>query len=86
VKDLTPEDWKSALAKAVNIQKFVCDQVYSSRKKDFDNPFRQTTFRNPEEMKAASGTIEENSFIIQVKKETEDFEKDAEEIKKRTNI
>jgi Domain of unknown function (DUF4954) len=86
VKDLTQADWKSALAKTVNVQKFVCDQVYGSRKKDFDNPFRRTTFRNHDEMIAASGTIEENSFIIQVKKETEDFEKDAEELKKRTVI
>jgi len=79
----TKADMKSAINKAVNIQKFVCDQVYRSRKKDFDNPFRQTTFRNMAEMKAAFGTIEENSFIIQVRQETEDFEIVAEEIKKR---
>jgi hypothetical protein len=81
--NLTKADWKSAIDKTVTIQKYVCDQVYSSRKKDFDNPFRQTTFRNPEEMKAAFGSVEDNSFIVQVRKETEDFEKLAEEIKKR---
>ncbi|MDO9580894.1 MAG: DUF4954 family protein, partial [Bacteroidales bacterium] len=56
--NLTKIEWKSALNKAVNIQKFVCDQVYISRKKDFDNPYRQTTFRNMAEMKAAFGTVE----------------------------
>jgi hypothetical protein len=35
-------------------------------------------------MKAAFGTIDENSFIVQVRKETEDFELLAEEIKKRS--
>ncbi|HUX57924.1 MAG TPA: DUF4954 family protein [Bacteroidales bacterium] len=81
--NLTKIEWKSALNKAVNIQKFVCDQVYISRKKDFDNPYRQTTFRNMAEMKAAFGTVEENSFIVQVKQETEDYEILSEEIKKR---
>ena len=83
-KILTLDDWKSALDKTVNIQKYVCDQVYNSRKKDFDNPYRQSTFRNMDEMKAAFGTVDENSFIVQVRKETEEFEILAEEIKKRS--
>jgi hypothetical protein len=82
-ENLTKDEWLSALNKTVKIQKFVCDQVYNSRKKDFDNPFRKTTFRNMAEMKAAFGTVDENSFIIQVRKETDDFELLMEEIKKR---
>jgi len=65
------------------IQKFVSDQVYTSRKKDFDNPFKMTTFRNKDEMIAAFGTVDENSFIIQVRQETEDFIKLAEKIKRK---
>jgi len=83
---LTKADWKRALDKTVTIQKYVSDQVYNSRKKDFENPFRQTTFRNKEEMKAAFGTVDENSFIIQVRKETEEFELLTEEIKKRSAV
>ena len=49
------------------------DQVYSSRQKDFENPFRMATYRNKEEMTASIGTIEDNSFIRQVRKETKDF-------------
>jgi hypothetical protein len=82
-ENLTDANWKSALDKAVDIQKFISDQVYFSRKKDFDNPFRKTTFRNPDEMKAAIGTIDENSFIIQVRKDTEDLIKQVKAIKKR---
>jgi hypothetical protein len=85
-ENLNINDWNSALEKTVKIQKFVCDQVYSSRKKDFDNPFRQSTFRNTAEMNAALGTIDENSFIIQVNKETEDFVLLVEEIKKRSGF
>jgi len=70
--DLTYEQWKSALNTYLDIQEYICDQVYASRKKDYENPFHHATFRNPDEMKSAIGTINENSFIVQVKKETED--------------
>jgi hypothetical protein len=82
-ENLTIAEWKSAIDKTITIQKYVCDQVYNSRKKDFDNPYRQTTFRSKAEMNAAFGTVDENSFIVQVRKETEEFEKLAEEIRKR---
>jgi hypothetical protein len=77
---LTKDEWKSALNKAIDLQKYVCDQVYITRKKDYDNPFRQATFRNMDEMTAAIGTIDENSFIVQVRQETEKFKLLAEEI------
>lgn len=80
---LTEKQWISVLTKAVDIQKYVCDQVYSSRKKDYDNPFRQATFRNADEMKAAIGTIDDNSFIVQVKHETAEFEKLVRKVRNR---
>jgi hypothetical protein len=82
-EEISASDWMKAIEKAVSIQKFVSDQVYTSRKKDFDNPFKMTTFRNKDEMLAAFGTVDENSFIIQVRQETEEFIKLAEKIKKR---
>jgi hypothetical protein len=80
---ITPSQWLSALDKAVEIQKTICERVYSSRKKDFDNPYRQATYRNIEEMTAAIGTVEEDSFVKQVRDETETFRKTVEDIKKR---
>ncbi len=81
--NLTRTEWESALNKGVSIQEYVRDQVYITRKKDYDNPFRQATYRNMDEMTAAIGTIDENSFIIQVKQETEDFRLLVEEIKNK---
>jgi hypothetical protein len=73
--NLSETDWNSALSKMLAIQQYICDQVYISRKKDYDNPFRRTTFRNKAEMKAAIGTVDDNSFIVQVKQETEELSK-----------
>ncbi|MHC4131217.1 MAG: DUF4954 family protein, partial [Planctomycetota bacterium] len=82
--ELTKEQWISALDKSVTIQEFVRDEVRNSRKKDFDNPFRQATYRNIEEMTAAIGTIEDNSFVKQVREETEAFRKTVEEVKNKS--
>lgn len=81
--ELTASQWHAALDKTVAIQEYIRDQVYTSRKKDFDNPFRQATYRNMEEMTAAIGTIEDNSFVNQVREETKAFKAAVEEIKNR---
>ena len=81
--DLTRGQWNTALDRAAAIQEFIRDQVYISRKKDYDNTFRQNTYRNMAEMTGAIGTIEDNSFIKQVRNETEEFKKHIEEIKRR---
>ncbi len=66
-------DWIEALNRVAKIQEYVRDQVRTTRKKDHDNYFRKITFRNIDEMQAALGTADENKFIIQVKRETENF-------------
>jgi hypothetical protein len=81
--DLTREQWNAALDQAMTIQEFIRDQVYISRKKDYDDTFRQNTYRNMAEMTAAIGTIKDNGFIKLVRSETEEFKKHIEEIKKR---
>jgi len=81
---ITGDDWLAALDKALEIQEYICQQVYITRKKDFDNPFRRATFRNTEEMTAAIGTIEDNSFVKQVRSETEDFKQTVDQLKKRS--
>jgi hypothetical protein len=79
----TDQQWAGALDKVMLIQEYVCEQVYQSRKKDEDNPFRQATYRNKAEMVATIGVVDDNSFIKQVRKETEAFRKTIHELKRR---
>jgi hypothetical protein len=79
--ELTPTLWNAALDEAVRIQEYVRDQVYATRKKDYDDPFRKITFRNAEEMKAVLGTPEDNGFVKQVRRETEAFKQQIAAIK-----
>lgn len=83
IDKLSKENWIECLDKAVKTQDFINEQVYLSRKKDYDNPFRQATFRSEEEMIATIGDIEENSFILLIRKETEEFKEKIAQLKKR---
>ena len=72
VGDMTVSEWKEAIDAETRIQNYICENVYLSRKKDYDNPFRRATYRNEEEMIAAIGPLDENSFVKQIKAETEE--------------
>ncbi len=80
---ITDDMWRDVLKRAVGIQQYICDQVYVTRKKDYDNIYRKQTYRNSEEMIAAIGPLEENSFIKQVRNETDDFNNKINELYNR---
>jgi hypothetical protein len=82
-KSLTPEIWDDALEQADRIKQFICDQVYLSRKKDYDNPFRIMIFRNKDEMNAVLGDIEDNEFITRVREETRLFRETIGKLRSR---
>jgi hypothetical protein len=71
---MTEEMWRESLDKAVVIQHYICDQVYLSRKKDYDNEIRSATFRNEDEKIAVVGRIDDVSFVQQIREETKEFE------------
>jgi hypothetical protein len=71
---LTPRLWHAALDRAVEIQRYISDETYASRKKDDENPFRRMVYDTPAEMRAVLGSADENSFVRQVRQETAAFE------------
>lgn len=65
--------WNVVLDKAISVQQYICEQVYASRKKDYDNPYRNATFRNDAEKTAVIGTIDDVDFVQQIRKDSENF-------------
>ncbi|MEJ2542843.1 MAG: DUF4954 family protein [Calditrichaceae bacterium] len=80
-ESISKDHWNTELDKAVNIQEYICKQVLITRKKDYDNPFSQITFRNQEEMKAVNGSIDENQFVKQIQEETENYNRQLQRYK-----
>ena len=64
--------------------KVVAQDIYndsvSSREKDYTDYYRNMTYRNQNEMEAVIGSLSDNSFLIQLKKDTSVFIKDLESI------
>lgn len=79
--ELTQAKWEEALDESIVIQRYVRDQVYATRAKDYENPYRQTTFDSDEERDAVAGRIEDNAFIQQVREETSAYEAQIETLR-----
>ena len=83
VETLTVDDWNKALNKGIDLQQYIFDQVYETRKKDYQNKFRQATFLSEDEMIAAWGKLDENSFILNQRKELKEFTERVQNVRKR---
>ncbi|MDR1955923.1 MAG: DUF4954 family protein [Treponema sp.] len=75
---ITREEWNSLLDTGVRIRRFIEDQVYKTKLKDYTDPFRNITYRNAAERDAVLGTIDANPFVQTVKAESKTFFTDAE--------
>lgn len=79
-KEINDEMFCKLLKKAIDIQNYICEQVYLSRKKDYDNKIRNSTFRNEDEKIAVIGALDDNSFVKQIRNETEEFKSRIEKV------
>jgi NDP-sugar pyrophosphorylase family protein len=66
--------FQGELQRVLEIQRRVTEQVYVSRAKDFQDPFRAITYRNREEMDQVAGRAEENFFIKYSREQLAQFE------------
>ena len=64
-------------------QRFLAEQTLVSRRKDFDNPFRQITFDTPKETAAVLGDPAADPFVRQTIQEAESFAALAQEALRR---
>ena len=69
VDRMNDEFWLMALAHEERIQRRIAEQVYLTRKKDHDNPYRTATCRNQEEYNRVFGTVDDNAFVLQMREE-----------------
>jgi hypothetical protein len=83
VDTLTADDWNNALNKGIELQTYIYNQVYETRKKDYQNKFRMATFLSEDEAMAAWGKLDDNSFILQQRRELKEFTERIQNIKKR---
>lgn len=72
-QELTTTLWHDDLQAAAQLAQSAASAVRQSRAKDFDDPFRQMSYDNAEEMNAVLGSIESDDFIRQFGQEAQAF-------------
>ena len=73
VEELSPDLVRRILEESIEIAKELLQRAYASRRKDYENPYRQATFRNPAEMEAVWGKLEDISFLKSYTAEIDGF-------------
>ena len=73
--------WNKLFDEALETKKWICDEIYNSRSKDYHNPFRLMVYENEEEMNEVVGRLEDNSFINQQSAEFEGFQNKVQAFK-----
>ncbi|UTC67357.1 MULTISPECIES: DUF4954 family protein [unclassified Treponema] len=70
VKAVDTALWNTLLDKACNIRKYIEEQIFYTKNKDYNNHFRDITYRNPQERNAVLGNVEDNALIRESKEDT----------------
>ncbi|UYQ91515.1 DUF4954 family protein [Chitinophaga horti] len=63
VKTLDGATLKKLLEQSINTLAVITDNIYRSREKDYNNPYRQMVYGSKEEMDTVIGKLEDNGFI-----------------------
>jgi hypothetical protein len=71
VEELEEAAYAREVSRFMDTTRFIEDQVYLTRRKDYANGFRKATFRGEEEMRAVLGSPESNSFVKQSRADME---------------
>lgn len=81
-----PDDFKELLMESIATKKWLVDNIYRSREKDYSNPFRLMVYHNPEEMNTVIGSLQHNPFIQHEQEELNVFKKLVSRIIKKMLI
>jgi hypothetical protein len=63
IKKIKPARFKKILLESVHTAEWITKGIFSSRKKDYLNPFRKMVYENEAEMDQVIGKLEDNGFI-----------------------
>jgi hypothetical protein len=63
IKKIKPDDFKELLLQSAATAEWIAKGIFSSREKDYLDPFRKMVYENQAEMDQVIGKLDENSFI-----------------------
>jgi hypothetical protein len=83
LKKAKPGQVLDLLQQALATKTWMVEGIYSSRAKDYKNPFRKMVYETNAEMNKVLGRLEDNSFIKQEKAALEQYKKTIAALSKK---
>ena len=80
IRDFDTEDFEDLSKDVAFVSLNMLESSISAREKDYTDYYRNMTYRNQEEMEAVIGSLSDNSFLIQLKKDTAQFIENLENV------
>jgi len=77
------EAFRDLLLQSVTTKEWMTKNIYTSRAKDYTNPFRKMVYDSPEEMNTVLGRLQDNGFIRQEKAALKKYRAEIEAIIKK---
>jgi hypothetical protein len=74
VKNLSAASFKELLLQSIATAEWITKGIFTSRKKDYLNPFRKMVYENQAEMDQVLGKLDDNSFINNQEKEFNEYQ------------
>jgi len=75
--------FREELKNLIRIHQLIAEQVYNTRAKDYNDPFRAMTYRNSKEMDQVLGKVKDNSFVKLVNERTKQAEESLKKLSER---
>ncbi len=85
-KQFTPALFKQLLLQAITTKEWMCKGIYTSRAKDYTNPFKKMVYDTNEEMNKVLGKFEDNSFIQLQIQELDEMKKMIKSVAKKIKL
>lgn len=86
LKEVNPSQLDEWFNQLIETKQWIVEQIYSSRAKDYSNPYRKMVYDNEEEMTKVLGSLDSNNFINHQEKELEVFKKKINKLKEKFQL
>ena len=86
IKKIKPSDFKRLLFQTVQTASWITKGIFTSRQKDYLNPFRKMVYENQAEMDQVIGKLDDNSFIKSREKLFQEYQAVVEDILENWNL
>lgn len=80
LQQLSAPQLKELLEEAITTRQWMVDAIYTSRAKDYSNPYRKMVYDNDKEMEKVVGSLDKNSFIKQQRAELATFTQEVNQL------